>query len=72
MIEQIYKRIGERLKAIRQQHTSKPSHDTVAICTGLSRPAISNIENGKRRVTIHTLERICIALGIDISEVLKP
>lgn len=72
MIEPIYKRIGERLKAVRNQHIAKPSLADVAFSTNLSHPAISNIENGKRRVTIHTLERICVALGIDIGEVLKP
>lgn len=72
MIEPIYKHIGERLKQARTLSLAKPSLSDIAWSTDLSRPALSNIENGKRRVTIHTLERICLALGIDIREVLKP
>ena len=34
---------------------------------GLSRPAISNIESGKRSLTLATLKKVCEVFEIDIS-----
>nr|DAI48976.1 MAG TPA: helix-turn-helix domain protein [Caudoviricetes sp.] len=59
------KSIGRKLKELRNSRDLKQSE--LADLVGLSRPAISNIESGKRSLTISTLKRFCEVYGIDIS-----
>lgn len=46
------------------------SHDTLAELTGLSRPAISFIESGKRNPTLLTCLKIARALGINLADLI--
>ena len=46
------------------------SHDKLANATGLSRPAISLIESGKRQPTLLTCIKIATALGLSLGELL--
>ena len=50
------KSIGSKLKELRKSRDLKQSE-----------PAISNIESGKRSLTLSTLKRFCEVYGIDIS-----
>lgn len=59
------KSIGRKLKELRNSRDLKQSE--LAEMVGLSRPAISNIESGKRSLTLSTLKRFCEVYGIDIS-----
>ena len=59
------KSIGRKLKELRTSRDLKQSE--LADLVGLSRPAISNIESGKRSLTLSTLKRFCEVYGIDIS-----
>lgn len=59
------KSIGRKLKELRNSRDLKQSE--LAELVGLSRPAISNIESGKRSLTLATLKRFCEVYGIDIS-----
>ena len=59
------KSIGRKLKELRNSRDLKQSE--LADLVGLSRPAISNIESGKRSLTLSTLKRFCEVYGIDIS-----
>lgn len=59
------KSIGRKLKELRNSRNLKQSE--LADLVGLSRPAISNIESGKRSLTLSTLKRFCEVYGIDIS-----
>lgn len=59
------KSIGRKLKELRISRDLKQSE--LADLVGLSRPAISNIESGKRSLTLSTLKRFCEVYGIDIS-----
>mgnify|MGYP001162885346 FL=1 len=58
--------IGERIKKIRL----KKGLNQVDIYSkiGLSSSYYSEIENGKKNVTIETLEKICKVLGLSLSE----
>lgn len=58
-------KIGKQLKELRISRGWRQSE--VADKTGLSRPAISNIEAGKRALTLSTLQKFCEVYKIDIS-----
>lgn len=57
--------IGRLLKELRLSRGWRQTE--VADKTGLSRPAISNIESGKRALTLVTLQKFCELYKIDIS-----
>ena len=57
--------IGQALKNLRISRGWKQTD--VADKVGLSRPAISNIESGKRSLTLSTLRRFCEIYNVDIS-----
>lgn len=59
------KHIGLKLKELRNSRGWKQTE--VADMVGLSRPAISNIESGKRALTLSTLKRFCEVYSVDIS-----
>ena len=52
------KKIGIQLKELRLSRGWRQSE--VADKTGLSRPSISNIEAGKRALTLTTLQKFCM------------
>lgn len=58
-------RIGRQLKELRKSRGWRQTE--VADKVGLSRPAISNIEAGKRALTLSTLQKFCELYKIDIS-----
>ncbi len=58
-------KIGKQLKELRISRGWRQNE--VADKTGLSRPAISNIEAGKRALTLSTLQKFCEVYKIDIS-----
>lgn len=63
MIER--ERIGKQLKELRLSRGWTQAY--VGDHVSLSRSAISNIEGGKRALTINTLKRFCELFKIDIS-----
>ena len=58
-------KIGEKLKEIRLARSLRQCQ--VADALGLSRAAVSNIENGRRSLTLNTLKRFADFYKIDIS-----
>lgn len=58
-------KIGKQLKELRISRGWRQNE--VADKTGLSRPAVSNIEAGKRALTLTTLQKFCEVYKIDIS-----
>jgi len=59
----------QHLKAHRlEQHLS---HETLSKMAGISRAALSHIENGKRKPSLLVSLRLAKALGIELSEILK-
>jgi len=58
-------KIGKQLKDLRNSRGWRQTE--VADKTGLSRPAISNIEAGKRALTLNTLQKFCEVYQVDIS-----
>ena len=58
-------KIGKQLKELRISRGWRQAELSDRV--GLSRPAISNIEAGKRALTLTTLQRFCEVYSIDIS-----
>lgn len=58
-------KIGKQLKELRLSRGLRQIE--VADRVGLSRSAISNIEAGKRALTLDTLKRFCEVFAVDIS-----
>ena len=58
-------KIGSQLKELRLSRGWRQSY--VADKVGLSRSQVSNIESGKRALTLVTLKKFCEVFNIDIS-----
>ncbi len=58
-----------RIKELRKK--KKLSSDKLGEMVGLSGPAIRNIEAGRRKLKLETLEKIAKALGVNLSELLE-
>jgi len=62
----------EVLKKIREIRKKKGiSSDRLGELVGLSGPAIRNIEAGRRKIKLETLEKIAQALGVSVAELLE-
>lgn len=57
--------IGKKLKELRLSRGWRQAELSEKV--GLSRPAICNIEAGKRSITLSTLQKFCEVYSIDIS-----
>lgn len=69
----LYQTLGERLRALREQHGGGRSRMTQAVLANhvdLERTSITNIEKGAQKVPLHVLFRICETLGVSVAEVL--
>lgn len=62
----IKQKIGERLKELRTQKNL--SQEAVAYNAEIERSFITHIENGRRNVSVETLEKIIAGLGISFYE----
>lgn len=66
---EVAKRIGRNIKRIRTQKTMSQGD----ICRKLymDRGYISSVENGKKNITIATLDKLANALNVPVYELLK-
>jgi transcriptional regulator with XRE-family HTH domain len=62
----IKEKFGQRLKTLRK--AKGLSQEELAERSGLNRPYISGIEQGKRNVSIEVVEKIAVALGVEMVE----
>lgn len=67
--ERILGRIVEQFKKLRLANGM--SHEELARKSGVSRPAISHIEGGKRKPSLHMSLKIADALGKELSEIVR-
>lgn len=61
--------LGNALRQVREDRQF--SQDHVAEQAGLDRSYISSVENGKRNVSVESLQRITNALGVSLTEILQ-
>jgi transcriptional regulator with XRE-family HTH domain len=66
---QLKKRIGERLRARREDLGVSQEH--VAFQAEISPTYLSQIENGQRNPSLETLFRVSVALKLDLSELVR-
>ncbi|BDG62185.1 helix-turn-helix domain-containing protein [Caldinitratiruptor microaerophilus] len=62
--ETTWRRIGQRLRAVREQLNK--TQDAVAEYLGVTRPVVSNLENGKRPVSLAELMRLAMLYGYPV------
>jgi transcriptional regulator with XRE-family HTH domain len=62
----------DTIRLIKKLRLSKDiSHDALANKVGISRPAISHIENGKRRPTLLMVLKLAHGLDTDLSSIVS-
>lgn len=69
MIESMSKRFGRRLKEARLK--AGLSQEGLASKAGLHRTYIGMLERSKRNITLSNAERLAIALGMKLSDLLQ-
>lgn len=65
----IKEKFGNRLKTLRKEKGL--SQEELALKSGLNRPYISGIEQGKRNVSLEVMEKLAEALGVEIGELVR-
>lgn len=63
-------RIAYNLRDLRLK--SGLPQDTLSANAGISQTFFSQVETGKRNISVDTLERIADALGVDVADLLRP
>lgn len=66
MEKNLKEKIGETIIAIRKEQ--EISQENLALEAGIGRHYMSDIENGKRNISIDIIERICTRFEMPISE----
>ena len=61
----MYSELGEKIKQLRKNR--KLRQDDLAIALELSRGQISNLEKGRRNLSLKQLEKLCVYFQIDMS-----
>lgn len=67
--ERVINRIVKQFKELRM--ASGMSHDDLAKMSGVTRPAISHIEGGKRRPSLLLALKISNALGTGLADIVR-
>lgn len=69
-MESLSKRLGYRIKKLRQIHTDLTQYAFAEQC-GFTRPYMNRVEKGTANPTLHVLETIASALNVPIVELFK-
>jgi len=62
--------LGERLKEIR--HSRAMSQEQVALEANITSAYLGQVERGTKNITVITLEKVCNALNISLSDFFSP
>lgn len=65
---ELYRTVGRQLRERREK--LKLSQHTIADDVGVQRTSITNIESGRQKPPLHLLYSICLALKIELADVL--
>ncbi|EOZ96153.1 DNA-binding protein [Indibacter alkaliphilus LW1] len=65
----IKEKFGIRLRTLRKEKGL--SQEELADRSGLNRPYISGIEQGKRNVSLEVMEKLAGSLGVEIGELVR-
>lgn len=67
--EEVCVRFGRRVRRLRQQRGWTQTY--LAVHTGLGRPFISNVENGRKEPCLRSLEILALAFDMSLSQLLS-
>ncbi|MGI9102517.1 MAG: helix-turn-helix domain-containing protein [Terriglobales bacterium] len=67
--EDVCVRLGKRIRKLRQQRGW--TQDYLAVHTGLGRPFISNVENGKKEPCLRSLEILADAFDLSLAKLMR-
>lgn len=70
--DELYKRIGERIRDLRELQQPKMSQEELAEVLELKRTSVTNIERGNQKITLDSLYALCARFGLEIQAVLPP
>lgn len=70
VVEDVYVRIGQRIRELRTARSPRVSQARLANDVGLSRVSMANIERGRHRVQVHVLYAIARVLSVSVTELL--
>lgn len=65
---ELYRTVGKNIRVRREK--LKLSQNTIADDVGVQRTSITNIESGRQKPPLHLLYSICLALKIELADVL--
>ena len=68
--ELLYRKIGEKIKRIREAQSPRMSQEDLAKLLGLTRTSITNIENGNQKLTLDTIYTLCERFSLQVQDVL--
>jgi transcriptional regulator with XRE-family HTH domain len=68
-IDKIYKELGQRI--VKERKKLGMSQERLAAESGIDRSHLGFIEQGRRRPTISTLNKLCQSLGVTLGELFK-
>ena len=69
-VHTVYHQIGKRIGELRRLRVPPLSQQDLAKRVGLTRVSITNIENGRHRIQVHTLYAIARALEVPVVQLL--
>jgi len=69
-MSKIYESIGNRMKSLRMKN--EISQEKLAEMLGISRPAVSQMENGERKITAEELIKISRIFGLTVENIINP
>jgi transcriptional regulator with XRE-family HTH domain len=68
VVADVFVRFGERLREVRQR--AGVSQEKLADLAGLHRTYVSSVERGKRNISLQNIERLAIALGVTMPDLM--
>jgi transcriptional regulator with XRE-family HTH domain len=66
----LYRQVGTRLRALRQERSI--TQQGLAEAVGMTRTSLTNIEQGRQKLLLHTLVDLATALQVLPAELLPP
>jgi len=67
-VSDVETRFGKRLRELRQRKGL--SQERLAELAGLHRTYVSGVERGERNISLLNIERLAIALGVEMSDLM--
>lgn len=63
--DSFYEEVGRRIRDARKRRTPKLTQDGLSQLVGLTRTSITNVEQGRQKILLHTFTEIAIALQVE-------